>query len=100
MLHGFFDEGGIVSVDELSWFRCCPADDVRKAGIKDVFVLCERGELNKYRVPTLLHDMETSGLNVHHYPFRDGEVPSVEALLPVLQKISSNLTHGTKTLVQ
>ena len=73
---------------------------MKKAGIKDVFVLCERGELNKYRVPTLLHDMETSGLTVHHHPFPDGEVPSFETLLPVLQKISLNLTHGTKTLVQ
>ncbi|KAI0217521.1 Cyclin-dependent kinase inhibitor 3 [Lamellibrachia satsuma] len=74
-------------------------DCVKTAGIKDVFVLCGHGELQKYRVPTLLKDMEASRLIIHHHPFPDGEVPTIETFLPVLQKLSENVKDGTKTLV-
>ena len=79
--------------------RCC-TECVKNAGIKEVFVLCQLGELHKYRVPTLLKDMEASQLVVHHHPFPDGDVPTIETLLPVLRKIAENLKHDTKTLVQ
>ena len=84
----------------LSLFHRCHADCVKTAGIKDVFVLCEHGELRKYRVPTLLKDMEASRLIIHHHPFPDGEVPTIETFLPVLHKLSENIKDGTKTLVQ
>ncbi|XP_071485596.1 cyclin-dependent kinase inhibitor 3-like [Diadema antillarum] len=68
-------------------------------GVEEVFVLCTRGELYKYRVPRLLQEYTTAGLAVHHYPFPDGLVPSPGNCLKMLDEIRLNLVAERGTLV-
>lgn len=68
-------------------------------GVEEVFVLCTRGELNKYRVRRLMQEYTTAGLSVHHYPFPAGLVPSPANCMKMLEEIRINLNAGTGTLV-
>uniref|UniRef100_A0A673GG93 protein-tyrosine-phosphatase n=1 Tax=Sinocyclocheilus rhinocerous TaxID=307959 RepID=A0A673GG93_9TELE len=50
--------------------------EMRDQGVEDVFVFCTRGELVRYRVPSLLEVYSLNGLRVHHLPFPDGGIYS------------------------
>ncbi|XP_013396306.1 cyclin-dependent kinase inhibitor 3 isoform X2 [Lingula anatina] len=67
--------------------------------ITEVFVLCTKGELNKYRVPYLLHEYTGADFNVHHHPFPDGQAPSVAGMVKMLEELKVNLMQGRKTLL-
>jgi len=64
-----------------------------------VFPLCTRGELNKYRVPTLLSDLTSADITVHHYPFCDGHTPSMGNLLKLIDEIKAAVYGDRKPLV-
>ena len=73
---------------------------IKSANIKDVFVLCTKGELIKYRVPSLLEDYTRAGLVVHHHPFQDGSTPTMDSLVEMLEQMKVNLMNGIESLVQ
>ena len=52
-------------------------DELQNQGVQDVFVFCTRGELNMYRVPSLLEAYRQQGFRVHHLPFPDGGAPEL-----------------------
>ncbi|ESO96164.1 hypothetical protein LOTGIDRAFT_188309 [Lottia gigantea] len=72
---------------------------IRDEGIKEVFCLCSKGELHKYRVTGLLQEFAEADINVHHYPFPDGMTPSFPNLMKMLDELRANLLNGNKCLV-
>jgi len=74
-------------------------DDLRRNGVVDVFVLCTRGELNKYRVPDLLHRYGEAGMTVYHQPFPDGLTPSLGNLLKMLRDIVHCMESGRRSVI-
>lgn len=75
-------------------------EELRNQGVQDVFVLCTRGELSKYRVPSLLEVYQQKGLSVHHTPFPDGEAPPLEQCGRILDELQRSLQANRRTLVQ
>ncbi|EEC08369.1 CDK2- associated dual specificity phosphatase, putative [Ixodes scapularis] len=67
--------------------------------VSDVFVLCTRGELTLYRVPSLLTEYESHGITVHHHPFQDGTAPGIEQVLNILKEIGKVIEQGKRALV-
>ncbi|XP_041827102.1 cyclin-dependent kinase inhibitor 3 [Melanotaenia boesemani] len=74
-------------------------DELQSQGVQDVFVFCTRGELNKYRVPSLLEVYWQRGFTVHHMPFLDGDAPELEQCCQILEELQLNLESGRKTLI-
>ncbi|KAF7710748.1 cyclin-dependent kinase inhibitor 3 isoform X1 [Silurus meridionalis] len=73
--------------------------ELRVQGIQDVFVLCERAELVRYRVPCLLESYTRSGLNVHHLPFPDGGVPEMPQCARILDELQHCLHTQRRTVI-
>ncbi len=74
-------------------------ETLKASGMKDIFVLCTAGELNKFRVHNLLPRLTEAGLTVHHYPVIDGCVTAPEELKLMLNKIHTNLSQMRKSVV-
>ncbi|XP_057715026.1 cyclin-dependent kinase inhibitor 3 isoform X2 [Corythoichthys intestinalis] len=74
-------------------------EELRNQGVQDVFVLCTRGELSKYRVPSLLEVYQQKGLIVHHMPFPDGEAPQLELCARILDQLQHSLEADRRTLI-
>ncbi|XP_078591597.1 cyclin-dependent kinase inhibitor 3-like [Branchiostoma floridae x Branchiostoma japonicum] len=74
-------------------------EDLKAQSICDIFVLCTRGELNKYRVPRLLERYEDADFTVHHHSFPDGTVPAMAACVKLLEEMKVCLSQGKKTLI-
>ncbi|XP_041351426.1 cyclin-dependent kinase inhibitor 3-like isoform X2 [Gigantopelta aegis] len=72
---------------------------LQDCGIKDVFTLCTRGEMNKYRVPNLLNEFSAYDITVHHYPFPDGQVPPIDSLVKMVEELRINVMNGKKSVV-
>jgi cyclin-dependent kinase inhibitor 3 len=69
-------------------------------GVKELFCLCSKGELNKYRVPKLLQELTVVDINVHHTPFPDGLIPSTSVLVKMVEDLRVLLMNGRKTVIQ
>ncbi|XP_061700838.1 cyclin-dependent kinase inhibitor 3 [Syngnathoides biaculeatus] len=74
-------------------------EELHNQGVEDVFVLCTRGELTKYRVPSLLEVYQQTGLRVHHMPFPDGEAPQLELCARILDELQRSLEANRRTVV-
>ncbi|XP_047201501.1 cyclin-dependent kinase inhibitor 3 [Girardinichthys multiradiatus] len=74
-------------------------DELKNQGVQDLFVFCTRGELNKYRVPSLLEVYEQHGFTVHHTPFPDGDVPELEQCCQILAELQVCLQRNRRTLI-
>ncbi|KAL3221837.1 hypothetical protein MRX96_029152 [Rhipicephalus microplus] len=74
-------------------------EHIKLEDISDVFVLCTRGELSLYRVPTLLAEYENHGMTVHHYPVLDGMPPAIGQTLDILREIGDIIQRGKRALV-
>ncbi|XP_060552181.1 cyclin-dependent kinase inhibitor 3-like [Ruditapes philippinarum] len=72
---------------------------LKSEGVDEVFSLCTKGELNKYRVPWLLNEMTGADIVVHHYPFPDGQTPNMPSLLKMVDEIQVSVRNGRKPLV-
>ncbi|KAL4238506.1 Cyclin-dependent kinase inhibitor 3 [Mactra antiquata] len=72
---------------------------LKSAGVNEVFSLCTNGELNKYRVPWLLTELTGADILVHHYPFPDGMIPNMGALIKMIDEIKVSAKNGRKPLV-
>uniref|UniRef100_A0A673GF53 Cyclin-dependent kinase inhibitor 3 n=1 Tax=Sinocyclocheilus rhinocerous TaxID=307959 RepID=A0A673GF53_9TELE len=59
----------------------------------DVFVFCTRGELVRYRVPSLLEVYSLNGLRVHHLPFPDGGAPELPQCSCILEELQDCLLN-------
>lgn len=68
-------------------------------GVQDVFCLCSKGELSKYRVQWLLHEMTGAGLTVHHFPFPDGQPPTTGQLMKILEELKIILDNKKKPII-
>lgn len=73
---------------------------LKTEGVDEVFSLCSKGELNKYRVPWLLNELTGADVMVHHYPFPDGQTPNMGSLLKMIDEIKVAVCNGKKPLVQ
>ncbi|XP_064456117.1 cyclin-dependent kinase inhibitor 3-like [Ornithodoros turicata] len=72
---------------------------IKLEDISDVFVLCTRGELTLYRVPTLLDEYSRHEIAVHHYPVPDGTAPTIDQLMAILYGIGATIEQGKRVLV-
>ncbi|XP_071413339.1 cyclin-dependent kinase inhibitor 3 isoform X2 [Pithys albifrons albifrons] len=73
--------------------------ELKNCGIQDVFVLCTRGELFKYRVPNLIDTYQQHGLCVHHYPIPDGNAPDIAMCCKILEELRSCLENNRRTVI-
>ncbi|XP_042722588.1 cyclin-dependent kinase inhibitor 3 isoform X2 [Lagopus leucura] len=74
-------------------------DELKSCGTQDVFVLCTKGELLKYRVPNLIDAYQECGICVHHYPIPDGDAPDVTTCCTILEELRSCLESNRKTII-
>ncbi|XP_078001039.1 cyclin-dependent kinase inhibitor 3-like [Glandiceps talaboti] len=74
-------------------------DSLHANDITDIFVLCTRGELTKYRTPRLLQAYHKEEFVVHHYAFPDGSVPSISTCVKMLEELRVCLECGKKALI-
>ncbi|XP_071380602.1 cyclin-dependent kinase inhibitor 3 [Centroberyx affinis] len=74
-------------------------EELQNQGVQDVFVFCTRGELHKYRVPSLLEAYQQRGFTVHHMPFPDGGAPELEQCCHILEELQLNLQNSRRTVI-
>ncbi|XP_030308074.1 cyclin-dependent kinase inhibitor 3 isoform X4 [Calypte anna] len=74
-------------------------EELKSHGTQDVFVLCTRGELLKYRVPNLLDAYQQHGICVHHHPIPDGDAPDIAQCCKILEELRSCLESNRKTII-
>lgn len=73
--------------------------ELKEQGAVDVFVFCTRGELQKYRVPSLLETYGLQGFKVHHMPFPDGGTPELDQCCKILEELQFNLQNNRRTVI-
>ncbi|NWU47631.1 CDKN3 inhibitor, partial [Dromas ardeola] len=73
-------------------------EELKNYGTQDIFVLCTRGELLKYRVPNLIDTYQQHGICVHHYPIPDGDAPDIARCCNILEELRSCLESNRKTI--
>ncbi|KAJ0008512.1 hypothetical protein NQD34_015927 [Periophthalmus magnuspinnatus] len=74
-------------------------EELQSQGVQDVFVFCTRGELSKYRVPSLLEAYGQIGFRVHHRPFSDGDAPELEHCCRILEELKHSLDNNRRTVL-
>lgn len=75
-------------------------EELQNQGVQEVFVFCTRGELNKYRVPSLLDVYQQRNFTVHHMPFPDGDAPELEQCCQILEELQVSLENNRRTVIQ
>lgn len=73
--------------------------ELKDQGVEEVFVFCTRGELHKYRVPSLLDTYRQQGIGVHHLPFPDGGAPELDQCCQILEELQFNLQNNRRTVI-
>ena len=76
------------------------SDYIQSLGIEDVFTLCTRGELHKYRAMQLVEKLEDKDIAVHQHSFPDGTAPNIGVLVRLLDQVSTVIKNGHKCLLQ
>ncbi|XP_063146596.1 cyclin-dependent kinase inhibitor 3 isoform X2 [Candoia aspera] len=74
-------------------------DELKSYGVLDVFVLCTKGELTKYRVPHLMETYQNYGITVHHHPIPDGDIPDIARCCVILNELRNCLECKRKTII-
>ncbi|XP_069806847.1 cyclin-dependent kinase inhibitor 3 isoform X2 [Dendropsophus ebraccatus] len=74
-------------------------EEIKRQEIQDVFVFCTTSELSYYRVPTLIQEYHKQSLEVHHYPFLDGDVPELDTCRKILEDLKTCMDNSRKTLI-
>lgn len=74
-------------------------EELQSQGVQEIFVFCTRGELNKYRVPSLLEVYQQHGFNVHHVPIPDGNAPEFGQCCQILDALQHSLNDNRRTLI-
>ncbi|XP_040055216.1 cyclin-dependent kinase inhibitor 3 [Gasterosteus aculeatus] len=74
-------------------------EELQNQGVQEVFIFCTRGELNKYRVPSLLEVYRQRGFAVHHTPFPDGDAPELEQCCQILDELQVSLQNNRRTVI-
>ncbi|KFP25662.1 Cyclin-dependent kinase inhibitor 3, partial [Colius striatus] len=74
-------------------------EELKNHGTQDIFVLCTRGELFKYRVPSLIDTYQQHGICVHHHPIPDGNTPDIARCCKILEELRSCLENNRKTII-
>ncbi|XP_062503216.1 cyclin-dependent kinase inhibitor 3-like isoform X2 [Corticium candelabrum] len=106
-LPGCEQEGRSLAISPLPGFRfgerkgsvAADVEDIMRSGVDNVFVLCTSRELQRYGVPSLLHEFSAAGLCVNHHPIEDGSVPSTEECGQLLQQLMKSLTQYKQVLI-
>lgn len=75
-------------------------EELQNQGVQDVFVFCTRGELSKYRVPSLLEVYQQRGFRVHHMPFLDGDAPELNQCCQILDELQISLKNDRRMVIQ
>ncbi|XP_070605594.1 cyclin-dependent kinase inhibitor 3 [Erythrolamprus reginae] len=74
-------------------------DELKSHGVLDVFVLCTKGELTKYRVPHLMETYQNYGITVHHHPIPDGGTPDIARCCVILNELRNCLESKQKATI-
>uniref|UniRef100_A0A8C6VMY9 Cyclin-dependent kinase inhibitor 3 n=1 Tax=Naja naja TaxID=35670 RepID=A0A8C6VMY9_NAJNA len=74
-------------------------DELKSHGVLDVFVLCTKGELTKYRVPHLMETYQNYGITVHHHPIPDGGTPDIARCCVILNELRNCLESKRKATI-
>ncbi|KAM8917032.1 cyclin-dependent kinase inhibitor 3 isoform 1-T3 [Spinachia spinachia] len=74
-------------------------EELHNQGVQEVFIFCTRGELSKYRVPSLLEVYRQRGFTVHHTPFPDGDAPELEQCCQILEELQVSLQNNRRTVI-
>uniref|UniRef100_A0A8C6J061 Cyclin-dependent kinase inhibitor 3 n=2 Tax=Melopsittacus undulatus TaxID=13146 RepID=A0A8C6J061_MELUD len=74
-------------------------EELKSCGTRDIFVLCTRGELLKYRVPTLIDAYQQHGICVHHHPIPNGDAPDIAKCCKILEELRSCLESNRRTII-
>uniref|UniRef100_A0A670XSX5 Cyclin-dependent kinase inhibitor 3 n=1 Tax=Pseudonaja textilis TaxID=8673 RepID=A0A670XSX5_PSETE len=74
-------------------------DELKSDGVLDVFVLCTKGELTKYRVPHLMETYQNYGITVHHHPIPDGGTPDIARCCVILNELRNCLESKRKATI-
>uniref|UniRef100_A0A8C0HDV4 Cyclin-dependent kinase inhibitor 3 n=1 Tax=Chelonoidis abingdonii TaxID=106734 RepID=A0A8C0HDV4_CHEAB len=69
-------------------------EELKRYETQDIFVLCTRGELSKYRVPNLLNSYQQHGITVHHHPIPDGDTPDIANCCTILEELRGCLENN------
>lgn len=89
----------VLNINESGVFRMW-TEELQNQGVQEVFVFCTRGELYKYRVPSLLDTYQQRGFTVHHMPFPDGDAPELEQCCQILEELQLSLENNRRTVIQ
>ena len=98
--HMFWTSLSIIMVNINSDHKLCVSECLLSEDVKEVFCLCSKGELNKYRVPRLLQELSAANITVHHTPFPDGLIPSINELVKITDDLHILLMNRKKTVIQ
>ncbi|XP_058019031.1 cyclin-dependent kinase inhibitor 3 isoform X1 [Ahaetulla prasina] len=82
-------------IGNYQWYR----DELKSHGVLDVFVLCTKGELTKYRVPHLMETYQNYGIAVHHHPIPDGGTPDIARCCVILNELRNCLESKRKATI-
>ncbi|XP_039176964.1 cyclin-dependent kinase inhibitor 3 isoform X1 [Crotalus tigris] len=74
-------------------------DELKSHGVLDVFVLCTKRELIKYRVPHLVETYQNYGITVHHHPISDGSTPDIARCCVILNELRNCLENKRKITI-
>ncbi|KAG9481460.1 hypothetical protein GDO78_010602 [Eleutherodactylus coqui] len=74
-------------------------EEIKRLEIQDVFIFCTMSELSYYRVPTLIQEYYKHDFVVHHYPFLDGDVPTIDTCQKILEDLQICMDNSRKTLI-
>ncbi|XP_018016725.1 cyclin-dependent kinase inhibitor 3 [Hyalella azteca] len=105
--HNIFADKGAVYLSGLPgcWFRNThhllqkDIDLLVQLGVTDAIVLLSKGELRKYRSPSLLSVYLKHNIQVHYHPFEDGSAPSIDLAMNILDKVFDLLQNGGRILI-
>ncbi|KAA0184977.1 hypothetical protein HAZT_HAZT003153 [Hyalella azteca] len=61
--------------------------------------MLSKGELRKYRSPSLLSVYLKHNIQVHYHPFEDGSAPSIDLAMNILDKVFDLLQNGGRILI-
>ncbi|XP_010080900.1 PREDICTED: cyclin-dependent kinase inhibitor 3, partial [Pterocles gutturalis] len=74
-------------------------EELKNYGTQDIFVLCTRRELFKYRVPNLIDTYQQHGICVYHYPIPVGGTPDIANCCRILEELRSCLESNRRTII-
>jgi len=74
-------------------------DSIQNEGVTNVFVLCEKRELERFGVVNLIEDLEDNEMNVTHIPVEYGMPPSIDQIMHLISTVFMLAERDQKSLI-